>query len=183
MRGLFSCFEGLCGFCIYSPTDSHTVPAARARGSCFDVHSLPRGKERTKKTDFGLPKSVFCQNANAKAEFFYFCEKMSRATAPRPFRTAGFQRVLDPLARFLVTSCRVTRSNIKKSKPISARRRRAVWSSGYASIKNFFQSPLSPTRTALWMKEWKNDLVEAVLGPVETVEIKFSLIPQRFFGL
>ena len=25
------------------------------------------------------------------------------------------------------------------------------------------------------------DLVEAVLGPVETVESKFSLIPQRFF--
>jgi hypothetical protein len=65
--------------------------------------------------------AFYYQNANAKAEFFYFCEKMSRATAPRPFRTAGFQRVLDPLARFLVTSCRVTRSNTQKSKPISAR--------------------------------------------------------------
>jgi hypothetical protein len=29
---------------------------ARSRFA-FDVHSLPRGKERTKKTDFGKPKS------------------------------------------------------------------------------------------------------------------------------
>ena len=37
---------------------------------------------------------------------------MSRATAPRPFRTAGFQRVLDPLVPFLDTSWGMPRSSI-----------------------------------------------------------------------
>jgi len=32
---------------------------------CLYVHSLPRGKERTKKTDFGKPKSQVCLFAGA----------------------------------------------------------------------------------------------------------------------
>ena len=38
-----------------SPTDAHPVPAVRVRCAVFDVHSLPRGKERTKKTRQRLP--------------------------------------------------------------------------------------------------------------------------------
>jgi hypothetical protein len=48
--------------------------------------------------------SVFAfllQNANAKSEFVYFRANMSVAIAKRRLRVAGFQRVLDPLARFL----------------------------------------------------------------------------------
>jgi hypothetical protein len=32
----------------------------RAARIAFNVHSLPRGKERTKKSDFGKPKSQVC---------------------------------------------------------------------------------------------------------------------------
>ena len=38
-----------------SPVDAHTVPAARVRCAVFVVHSLPRGKERTKKPRPGVP--------------------------------------------------------------------------------------------------------------------------------
>ena len=38
-----------------SPTDAHPVPAVRVRCAVFDVRSLPRGKERTKKTRQRLP--------------------------------------------------------------------------------------------------------------------------------
>ena len=43
----------------------------------------------------GLP------SANARFEFAYLREKMSKARATRPFRAAGFQRALGPLVRFL----------------------------------------------------------------------------------
>ena len=86
----------------------------------------------------GLP------SANARFEFAYLREKMSKARATRPFRAAGFQRALGPLVRFLGsfflgrermninvprtrTKCRVSvrRSNRKKLKlykPLSRRK-------------------------------------------------------------
>ena len=90
--------------------------------------------------------AFFYQNANAKSEFVYFREKMSKATASRPFRVAGIQRALSPLARFFrhflprskkwhqsrtahAQRCvRVRRRSRKKFKPYKqpARRRRST---------------------------------------------------------
>jgi hypothetical protein len=51
--------------------------------------------------DFGLPKSVFHQNANAKSEFATCRANMSEAVAQRRLRAhSGFQGAC-PLARFL----------------------------------------------------------------------------------
>ena len=58
--------------------------------------------------------AIFYPIANTKSESSYFRANMSVATAKRRLRVAGIQRALGPLARFLVTSCRATRSNIKK---------------------------------------------------------------------
>jgi hypothetical protein len=62
--------------------------------------------------------SVFAfllQNANAKSEFVYFRANMSVAIAKRRLRVAGFQRVLDPLARFLGSFFAAwQRMNVKK---------------------------------------------------------------------
>ena len=52
----------------------------------------------------------FISLANARSEDAYFREKMSRATAPRPFRVAGF---LGPLSWFIL--CRMTKNEHLRS--------------------------------------------------------------------
>jgi hypothetical protein len=55
--GLFvGVFVYLMSFSLPTSTDAHTALLRRAlSGLFFDVHSLPRGKERTKKTRQGFP--------------------------------------------------------------------------------------------------------------------------------
>ena len=113
----------LCGFgCSFfaarQRTNQESAPKAAAFGNCFRA-ALHRGKgeryrsfffiaRHTATTSGGvakqglLPLSVceFLSFAHANAEDAYFREKMSRARAPRPFRAAGIQRALGPLAPF-----------------------------------------------------------------------------------
>ncbi len=115
---------------------------------CFDVHSLSSDKERTKKTDFGKPKSqvcLFAKREHRARRGRKHCEPKGRMPFGNPqdflpwhicrscwqalkqctkgfyvylvFLFAerhggGFQR-RQPLARFLVTSWRVPRSDTK----------------------------------------------------------------------
>jgi hypothetical protein len=61
-----------------------------------------------------LPCSHLYQNANAKSVFLTLRQNIGDAGASTVLaRTLGIQG--EPLARFLVTSCRVTRSNIKRT--------------------------------------------------------------------
>jgi hypothetical protein len=56
--------------------------------------------------------AFYYQNANAKSESAYFRKNIGGAERRQFLRVLGIQG--EPLARFLATSCRVTRSSIQK---------------------------------------------------------------------
>ena len=128
------------GFLLSALPYDHTARLCRALiGLLFDVHSLPRGKERTKKARPGVPPGDPLGSRRRVAPSGCLC----RQASGKDFCARGFQGVLDPLAPFFRHFLRRT----KKWHPKPAQRtREAGCASKGATVRNLCKHRLGQTR-------------------------------------